>query len=207
MKVLLKDRRKEAVQRLVDKIALPEYVEQIIVGSMRERYINKNTNLRNGFIFCPFHHEVNEPSFSWKKTDNFAYCFGCKTGGNVVRLHWLFLTKIKKLNKNYNEAIIDLAKIYDITIPEFIVDEKTQKEALMEMIQETAQIKRKKISDIMKNRGITITDLEKISKKVMDSDIDLDKKLLKLDYMDQIISISENLKLSYDELIKVIEVL
>ena len=63
MKTILEDKKKDAIKKLVQLVPLPEHVESVIIKPMLSRYTNTNTNLRNGFIFCPFHSEVNEPSF------------------------------------------------------------------------------------------------------------------------------------------------
>jgi DNA primase len=60
---------------------------------------------------CPFH-EDKGPSFTvYEKTQSF-HCFGCGIGGNVVSF------VMKKQNRDFIEAIRELASRYSITLEE-----------------------------------------------------------------------------------------
>ncbi len=81
---------------------------------------------------CPFHNE-NTPSFSVSSSRNIFKCFGCGKGGDAVT----FVMEIEHIS--YPEALIYLAKKYQIEIPETAyappTDEEmaaqTEKEAIM----------------------------------------------------------------------------
>ena len=78
-------------------------------GSSIDKFLNEiNTKVRlsdfigqyvsltekgNSFVGkCPFHNE-NTPSFNVNNDKSLFYCFGCKTGGNIIN----FTTKYKNL--------------------------------------------------------------------------------------------------------------
>ncbi len=81
---------------------------------------------------CPFHNE-NTPSFSVSSSRNIFKCFGCGKGGDAVT----FVMEIEHIS--YPDALIYLAKKYQIEIPETAyappTDEEmaaqTEKEAIM----------------------------------------------------------------------------
>ena len=58
---------------------------------------------------CPFHEEKT-PSFTVSTTKQMYYCFGCGSGGNVVK----FLMEIGK--SSFSDVVLDLAKRYQIEI-------------------------------------------------------------------------------------------
>jgi len=69
---------------------------------------------------CPFHNEKT-PSFSVVPSKQIFYCFGCKTGGDVLR----FIRLIENLN--YKEAIEFLAERAGIQLPENESEEEKKK--------------------------------------------------------------------------------
>lgn len=74
---------------------------------------------RRGRIFfglCPFHSEKS-PSFSVKADNQFFYCFGCHTGGDV----FTFISKIE--NISFKESVEFLAERANVKLP---VLEKTK---------------------------------------------------------------------------------
>lgn len=208
MKTILEDKKKDAIKKLVQLVPLPEHVESVIIKPMLSRYTNTNTNLRNGFIFCPFHPEVNEPSFSWHRDKNFAYCFGCKKGGDVVMLHYLYLREIVRTHGvTYNDAIIDLANMYHITIPEFMVDEKSAIDAIRDMVKERANTKRKRLSDIRKLNVISFQTIVQINNEIMkNNELTPKQKLIKLEILDEIVSLGDTLSINKEQLDKILKI-
>lgn len=206
MKTVIKERKDDAIRTLVKLVPLPEHVEGVILRPVISRYINHNTNLRNGFIFCPFHHEVNEPSFSWHREKNYGYCFGCKQGGDVVMLHYLYLRDIvKQQGVSYNDALIDLANMYNINIPEFIMDEKSALETIKEMVQERSQTKRRKIADIRKATVISLSTIVRINNDILRNDtLTLRQKLIKLEILDEIVCLSDTISINQDQLLEIL---
>lgn len=59
------------------------------------------------FILCPFHPEK-KPSFYVDVKDQLGYCFGCRRGGDVIRIAMEFL------NAGFYEAAAYLAKTFNV---------------------------------------------------------------------------------------------
>lgn len=60
---------------------------------------------------CPFHHEKT-PSFTVNREKGFFHCFGCSTGGDVLK----FVELYEKLS--FPEAVESLARRFGLTVPE-----------------------------------------------------------------------------------------
>lgn len=60
---------------------------------------------------CPFHHEKT-PSFTVNREKGFFHCFGCSTGGDVLK----FVELYEKLS--FPEAVQSLARRFGLTVPE-----------------------------------------------------------------------------------------
>ncbi len=119
--------------------------------------------------FCPFHSEKN-PSFVVNKENNFYYCFGCKTYGNVID----FLMNFNKIN--FFQSIKELAFINSIKIiyddvnsRNFFYFKKKKFYYLMNIISNLYtnvllfDVKFKFVREFLFNRGITIEVIKKFS--------------------------------------------
>ena len=60
---------------------------------------------------CPFHREKT-PSFNVNREKGFFHCFGCSTGGDVLK----FVELYEKLS--FPEAVQSLAQRFGVTVPE-----------------------------------------------------------------------------------------
>ncbi len=78
-----------------------------VIGS----YVKLTKKGNNFWGLCPFHGEKT-PSFSVKQDQQFFYCFGCHTGGNVVQ----FIQKHERLD--FVEAVKFLAERVRMPLPE-----------------------------------------------------------------------------------------
>ncbi|MDF5723763.1 MAG: DNA primase [Rhizonema sp. PD37] len=58
---------------------------------------------------CPFHSEKS-PSFTVSQTKQMYHCFGCQTGGNVIK----FLMDLEK--RSFSEVVLDLARRYQVSV-------------------------------------------------------------------------------------------
>ena len=65
------------------------------------------------FGLCPFHNDVNKPSLSVKRSEQFFYCFTCKVGGSAID----FVSK--RLNLTKIEATRYIANKYNIDVHEY----------------------------------------------------------------------------------------
>lgn len=80
-----------------------------IVGIISS-YVPLKKSGKNFSANCPFHLE-NSPSFSVNTEKQFFYCFGCQTGGDVIK----FVQLIEKIT--YRESLFKLAGLNGIPIP------------------------------------------------------------------------------------------
>ena len=91
-----------------NKIRLSDFIGQFVS-------LNEKGNSHVGK--CPFHNE-NTPSFNVNNDKSLFYCFGCKTGGNILN----FISKYKNLQ--FKEAVDFVSKYSGIS---FHFDEKKRK--------------------------------------------------------------------------------
>ncbi len=85
-------------------------------------YVKLTKKGTNFWGLCPFHGEKT-PSFSVKQDQQFFYCFGCHTGGNVVQ----FIQKHERLD--FVEAVKFLAERVRLPLPETKYDKDYSKNA------------------------------------------------------------------------------
>jgi DNA primase len=74
-------------------------------------YIQLTKKGNNFWGICPFHGEKT-PSFSVKQEQQFYYCFGCHSGGNVIQ----FIQKLERLD--FIDAVRILAERVHLPMPE-----------------------------------------------------------------------------------------
>jgi DNA primase len=95
---------------------LNNYIEEIKQKVDIVDYISKYVELkksgRNFVGLCPFHSEKT-PSFTVSREKGIFYCFGCKTGGNVIE----FTKKFENLT--FKEVVEHLSKFADLPAPEW----------------------------------------------------------------------------------------
>ncbi len=89
-----------------------EITNRLDILSVVGRYVRLKKAGRNYLGLCPFHAE-RTPSFTVSPDKQMYYCFGCKSGGNVVS----FVSKLEGLS--YREALEQLAREAGIDLPEF----------------------------------------------------------------------------------------
>lgn len=84
-------------------------------------YIRLTKKGSNYFGLCPFHSEKS-PSFSVSPTKQIYYCFGCESGGNVIR----FVQNYE--NYTFAEALKVLADRAGIELPEITYSDENKKQ-------------------------------------------------------------------------------
>ena len=93
---------RETVQKIKDTANIVEVVSD---------YVSLTRRGANYMGLCPFHNEKT-PSFSVSPRRNFCYCFSCHKGGSPVN----FI--MEKEGISYHEALLQLAKKYNIRVEE-----------------------------------------------------------------------------------------
>lgn len=107
-------------------------IVQVISG-----YVGLKKSGRKYWGLCPFHGEKTA-SFSVDAEQQLFYCFGCKTGGNVIT----FIMEIERCS--YHEAVELLADRAHIPMPEMVNDDdwerrRTRRERLLGANREAAK--------------------------------------------------------------------
>ncbi|MBR0266961.1 MAG: DNA primase [Clostridia bacterium] len=107
-------------------------IVQVISG-----YVELKKSGRKYWGLCPFHGEKTA-SFSVDAEQQLFYCFGCKTGGNVIT----FIMEIERCS--YHEAVELLADRAHIPMPEMVNDDdwerrRTRRERLLGANREAAK--------------------------------------------------------------------
>lgn len=96
-----------AREKLIEAISIPDYYMDFVSEEIDLDFRVKDC--------CPLHGE-DTPSFFYIPDRKMFHCFGCEAKGSVVDLHYQL--ELKK-NPNYKKsrAVLDLAKMYEVEIP------------------------------------------------------------------------------------------
>ena len=113
---------------LVDEIRNNNNIVDVI-----SQYVVLKKKGRNYFGLCPFHNEKS-PSFSVSQEKQIFNCFGCHTGGDVIR----FVSKIE--NIDFKEAIEVLADRAGIALPKSNNEKDNELEYLKSRVYDINQI-------------------------------------------------------------------
>lgn len=113
---------------LVDEIRNNNNIVDVI-----SQYVVLKKKGRNYFGLCPFHNEKS-PSFSVSQEKQIFNCFGCHTGGDVIR----FVSKIE--NISFKEALETLADRAGIALPKSNNERDNEIEYLKSRVYEINQI-------------------------------------------------------------------
>lgn len=141
---------------------LLELKERNPIEDVVSSYINIKKGGRNPKGLCPFHNEKT-PSFTLYPENGSFYCFGCGTGGDVIR----FIRLIENLD--YIDAVKFLAQRAGMTVPLEQADDSLQrlKNKIYSINRETAKFfnqtlfspKGKAGYDYFKSRGLSDRDM------------------------------------------------
>lgn len=118
---------------------MTELKQKSDIVAIASKYANLERKGRYYWCRCPFHGEKT-PSLCINDIDNFFYCYGCHTGGNVIT----FVMKIESLS--FMEAVRLLASWANLEVPETnsgkssesIEKAKQRKDRLLSLLKETA---------------------------------------------------------------------
>ncbi|MHA8263030.1 DNA primase [Lactobacillaceae bacterium Melli_B3] len=124
----------------IPESVIDEVRESTNITDVVSQYVQLKKSGKNLFGVCPFHEE-RTPSFSVSEDKQIFHCFSCNRGGNVFK----FLMDIK--NISFPEAVIEVAKMQNINIPDQYLHDGHQqtpqdksKQALIEIHDEVARL-------------------------------------------------------------------
>src|SRR5947209_450259 len=107
------------VSQLIPEEGVVEVLLRADVMDVIGDYVQLKRSGANALGLCPFHQEKT-PSFTVSPAKGLFYCFGCHTGGSVLR----FLMQHE--NMTFLEAVRFLAARYGVRIPESSAQQRQQ---------------------------------------------------------------------------------
>ncbi|WP_057879785.1 DNA primase [Companilactobacillus kimchiensis] len=103
-------------QEFIDEVTSKTNIVDVI-----SKYVQLKKSGKNLFGLCPFHEE-RTPSFSIAEDKQIFHCFSCGRGGNVYK----FIMEME--NKSFPEAVIEVAQMGNISVPDQYESKNTQYE-------------------------------------------------------------------------------
>ena len=161
---------------LMDKISIIEYYNKYVIPINPNKFRPMSLSRTEGI--CPLHDET-DPSFhSWGKNKVF-HCFGCGSGGNVVRLHMLIRRKYYKESLEMKDAIKSLAQLEDVALfEESIQDEiKSIFDRARELVKQDLVIPKDKFS---------IAEFRQLNNRLVSSNLAENIKVQNFELMDAV---------------------
>ena len=196
---------KKAEHLITQSISIPEHINKVIVPKFPEKYKKgANKDIEVGAIICPFHDD-SDPSFSYDKSRNFAYCFGCQQGGNIIAIHASFLNAYQSRYKySYKDALLDLAKEYNVDIPQFEFDDADKvtvvKDSVKNKIKDYRENRLKSIKRIRRgNVGVTNKQLRELNHLLLSADLGIQC------LFDILLVRGDSYNITYEELLRFFE--
>jgi len=87
----------------IKSIPIPLYMDEVIYKQREGYYELKPDLTAYEWCKCPLHDE-DTPSFKYYPETNTFYCFGCNTGGDIIKLHQVFAEKMWGIHPSYKET-------------------------------------------------------------------------------------------------------
>ncbi|MFC6322463.1 DNA primase [Companilactobacillus baiquanensis] len=120
-------------QEFIDEVTSKTNIVDVL-----SKYVQLKKAGKNFVGLCPFHEE-RTPSFTVTEEKQFFHCFSCGRGGNVYK----FIMEME--SKSFPEAVIEVAKMGNIPIPDSYQTENTNYQnsdsrTLLKMYEETAKL-------------------------------------------------------------------
>jgi len=96
---------REKAELVKKQVLIPKYFAEIIVPDMPDYYNDYPADfVGRPVVKCPIHSE-NTPSLRYYEETNTYNCFGCTTGGDVIRLHQDYMMVNKDIKVSFREAV------------------------------------------------------------------------------------------------------
>ena len=104
----------------IPEAKITEIRERASIVEVISDFVSLKKSGKNYLGLCPFHSE-RTPSFTVNEEKGIFHCFGCGAGGNIFN----FLMRATHLN--FPEAVKELAKRYEITLPQRELSEEEKR--------------------------------------------------------------------------------
>ncbi len=95
----------------VKKIPIPKYFERVIKPALGNYYSDYILDFDvTPVCKCPLHDE-NTPSFRYYPETNSYFCWGCNSGGDIIKLHREFMNRLNGSIVSFNDAVDYLGRM------------------------------------------------------------------------------------------------
>ena len=95
-----------------EKITVPKYFDEIILPDMPDYYSDFTVDFDvKPVVKCPLHGE-DVPSLRYYDDTNTYFCWGCRSGGDIIHLHREYMRKCRGEEISYENAVRFLYKYF-----------------------------------------------------------------------------------------------
>lgn len=103
---------KATISEVKEKVLIEDYFNKVIVPDLKDYYADYSNSLEyKDFTLCPLHVE-DTPSLKVYRDTNTFYCFGCKRGGDVIKLHILHQSMNNGIEVSFKDAVNYLKTVF-----------------------------------------------------------------------------------------------
>lgn len=96
---------REKADEVKRRVTIPDYFNEVIVPDMGWYYNDYESDLNiREVVKCPLHSE-DTPSFRYYPETNSYYCWGCASGGDVIKLHIEYMKSKGNDSINFASAV------------------------------------------------------------------------------------------------------
>lgn len=134
---------KSKVEIIKQHVTIPKYFEKVIVQDMPSYFVDYPADFDiRPVVLCPLHGE-DTPSLRYYEETNTYYCFGCGSGGDVIKLHQEYMLKCRDVEQNFESSINYLYGTFieghQLETPKakrlFVAEEEVQLSSKMELME------------------------------------------------------------------------
>ena len=89
----------------VKKIPIPSYVYNIVIPQMAGYYNDYTVDFDSDPRCKCCLHDENTPSMRWYEETNTFFCWGCRKGGDIIKLHMEFTARMIGTMPSFKESV------------------------------------------------------------------------------------------------------